>query len=74
MKIVTQSGTFSRTWLYPGQEDGWQMVSLDKLGAWFLLMIISFVLVTLVHRPQRLGDAIDSSSAETNVRPANAPD
>jgi len=31
-------------------------VSIGKLGAWFLLMIISFVLVTLVHRPRPLGE------------------
>jgi len=43
-------GTYSRAWLYPGQEDGWHMVSLGKLGAWYLLMIVSFVLVAAVHR------------------------
>ena len=42
-------GTFARAWTYPGQEDGWQPVSLAKLGSWFLLMLISFVLVSLVH-------------------------
>jgi uncharacterized membrane protein YoaT (DUF817 family) len=45
-------GTYSRAWLYPGQENGWTPVSLGKLGAWYLLMIISFVLVTIVHRPK----------------------
>lgn len=45
-------GTFSRAWMYPGQEDGWEMVSLAKLGAWYLLMIISFVLVSLIHREE----------------------
>lgn len=45
-------GTFGRAWVYPGQSDGWEMVSLNKLGAWFLLMIISVVLVSLVHRPE----------------------
>ena len=43
-------GTFARAWAYPWQEHGWQMVSLSKLGSWYLLMIISFVLVALVHR------------------------
>jgi uncharacterized membrane protein YoaT (DUF817 family) len=28
------------------------MVSIDKLGSWFLLMMISVVLVSLVHRPE----------------------
>jgi len=44
-------GTFAKAWTYPGQETGWEMVSLGKLGSWYLLMIISFVLVLLIHRP-----------------------
>jgi uncharacterized membrane protein YoaT (DUF817 family) len=54
-------GTFARAWAYPGQEDGWQPVSPAKLGAWYLLMYISFVLVASLHRarpdPQRKDDA-----------------
>ncbi len=42
--------TFANAWNYPGQEDGWEVVGLEKLGAWYLLMIISFVLVSLVQR------------------------
>lgn len=47
-------GTWSRAWIYPSQHAGWTLVSLHKLGAWYLLMILSFVLVTLVHRPRPL--------------------
>lgn len=43
-------GTFAKAWTYPGQISGWKMVSLSKLGSWYLLMIISFVLVAFVHR------------------------
>lgn len=43
-------GTFARAWTYPNQHDGWHMVSLAKLGSWYLLMIISFVLVSMVTR------------------------
>ena len=50
-------GTWSRAWLYPGQDSGWTPVPIGKLGAWYLLMIISFVLVTLVHRPRPLDPA-----------------
>ena len=42
-------GTFARAWTYPGQEYGWQMVSLAKLGSWYLLMLISFVLVEAIN-------------------------
>ena len=45
-------GTLGRAWVYPGQEAGWEPVSLAKLGSWYLLMIISVVLVSLVHRPE----------------------
>jgi uncharacterized membrane protein YoaT (DUF817 family) len=41
--------TFSNAWIYPDQKHGWQMVSPAKLGAWYLLMYISFVLVATVH-------------------------
>ncbi|WP_048648627.1 DUF817 domain-containing protein [Nitratireductor soli] len=46
-------GTWSRAWIYPSQAQSWTPVSLSKLGAWYLLMIISFVLVSLVHRPRQ---------------------
>jgi uncharacterized membrane protein YoaT (DUF817 family) len=42
-------GTFARAWVYPSQKGGWHPVSLDKLGSWYLLMIISFVLVAALH-------------------------
>lgn len=45
-------GTFARAWTYPDQAAGWRMVGLDKLGSWFLLMMISVVLVSLVRRPE----------------------
>lgn len=45
-------GTWSRAWIYPEQRDGWSLVSWSKLGSWYLLMLISVVLVTLVHPPR----------------------
>lgn len=47
-------GTFTRTWLYPSQSHGWAMVSLAKLGSWFLLLIISYTLVSLINRPREM--------------------
>jgi uncharacterized membrane protein YoaT (DUF817 family) len=45
-------GTFTKIWLYPSQRLGWSMVSIDKFGSWFLLLIISYTLVSLVHAPR----------------------
>ncbi len=41
--------TYSNVWIYPNQTTGWQMVPLAKLNAWYLLMLLSFVLVSLVN-------------------------
>ena len=50
--LAENLGTLSRAWISPDQADGWAMVSFAKLGSWFLLMIISIVLVSIVHRPE----------------------
>lgn len=47
-------GTLTGTWLYPSQLHGWSMVSFSKVGAWFLLMNISFVMVTMVNKPEEI--------------------
>lgn len=49
--IAENLATFGRAWTYPDQAAGWQMVSWAKFGSWFLLMIVSVVLVSLVHKP-----------------------
>jgi len=46
-------GTFAAAWRYPSQRDGWEWVPIEKMGAWYLLMLLSFVLVTIVHRPEK---------------------
>jgi uncharacterized membrane protein YoaT (DUF817 family) len=50
--IAENIATWSGAWLYPSQVDGWHPVPLDKLVSWFLLMIISVVLVAWVYKPQ----------------------
>lgn len=44
--------TFTKVWIYPSQTHIWHMVGIEKILAWFLLMIISFVLVSMIHKPQ----------------------
>jgi uncharacterized membrane protein YoaT (DUF817 family) len=54
--LAENIGTWSRVWRYPNQTNGWALVSIEKFGSWYLLMIISFVLVNLVHRPNRISE------------------
>ena len=68
-------GTFGAIWVYPHQRHGWQLVHFGKYGAWFLLMIISFVLVSLVH-PPRLPEAVElkeSPALNTSLSPETVP-
>ncbi len=40
--------TAGGAWLYPSQVRGWTAVPLVKLTSWFLLMLVSYTLVSLV--------------------------
>jgi uncharacterized membrane protein YoaT (DUF817 family) len=48
--LAENVGTFTSVWLYPSQMGSWQMVGLEKWGSWFLLMIISFIMIDILRR------------------------
>lgn len=54
--LAENIATWAGAWLYPNQEAGWELVSPQKIIAWFLLMIISVVMVTWVYRPRPPSD------------------
>lgn len=47
--MAENAGTYARAWIYPDQIEGWRPVSIQKFWAWYLLMILSFVLVSIVN-------------------------
>jgi hypothetical protein len=51
----------------PQQRHGWAMVSFAKLGSWYLLIMLSFVLVSLVHRPRAPGEGETTNPLLTGV-------
>ena len=66
-------GTFASAWIYPSQRHGWAMVGFGKLGSWYLLIMLSFVLVSLVHRPQAPGEGETTNPLETGLEEAQPP-
>ncbi|AZL61069.1 DUF817 family protein [Tabrizicola piscis] len=56
--IAENVGTATGTWVYSGQLPG-QIVSLGKLGSWYLLLYVAFVTVTLVTRRALSRSAVD---------------
>jgi uncharacterized membrane protein YoaT (DUF817 family) len=63
-------GTFTAAWMYPHQRHGWALVASSKLGAWFLLMIISYALVAMLNRPQRPPPENQCAAAAPWAKPA----
>jgi len=66
--IAENAGTFAAAWVYPSQRDGWHVVPIEKMGAWYLLMLLSFVLVSIVHKPVRMSEA-EFQAAQPARRP-----
>jgi uncharacterized membrane protein YoaT (DUF817 family) len=48
--IAEQIGTFARAWIYPHQAAGWSPVSFDKFTSWYMLLIFSFIIISLLYR------------------------
>jgi len=51
--LAENIGTFTSAWIYPHQRGGWTLVSLGKLNAWFLLMILSYTMVAALNGVQQ---------------------
>lgn len=68
--LAENIATWAGAWFYPHQLDGWQLVSPSKLVSWFLLMIISVVLVTWVYPPRPPATAASEGLASSGFRDA----
>ncbi|HJU32506.1 MAG TPA: DUF817 domain-containing protein [Hyphomicrobiaceae bacterium] len=66
--LAENIGTFTAAWMYPSQRLGWTLVSTGKLGAWFLLMIVSYAMVALLNRPADYAAAQDAERAAEAAR------
>jgi len=64
--LTENIGTATKTWLYPSQHQAWSMVSPAKLGSWFLLVIVSYTLVSLINAPRAL--RTDNADAEAGAQ------
>lgn len=49
--LAENIATLANVWLYPFQNNGWHIVSAQKIIAWYLLIIISFILVSIIRKP-----------------------
>ncbi len=47
--LAEQVGTFARAWIYPHQATGWHPVAFHMFTSWYLLIIFSFVIISLIY-------------------------
>lgn len=47
-----QIGTFARVWIYPNQAHTWTPVSFHMLTSWYLLLIFSFIIISMLQPKQ----------------------
>jgi len=66
--IAENVGTATGTWVYSGQVPG-QIVSLAKLGSWYLLLYVAFVTVTLVTRRALSDQPLDLTETRAIAEP-----
>ena len=75
--LAENGATFLDAWNYPGQVDVWEAVHASKLGAWALLVSMSFVLVATVKaqegRLYHVPSEPDVTSGDPTVSPGGGP-
>lgn len=60
--LAENIGTLMHVWLYPSQATTWQLVGTGKWGSWFLLMIISFIMIDIFRAAFRKIETKDRKS------------
>ncbi len=70
--IAENIGTYARAWVYPTQEEIWHPVHWQKIPAWFLLMMLSFVLVSLIQRDSLRGCRDGGGTVTGGSRPPSS--
>lgn len=65
--IAENIGTFTHIWLYPNQIKYWHLVSFNKIGSWFLLLILSFALVSIIYRNRLRHHKNNSTTSSTYI-------
>jgi uncharacterized membrane protein YoaT (DUF817 family) len=63
--IAENVSTYLGAWVYPEQRMAWQPVSFSKINAWFLLVIVSFLIVAdLKHMRDKQRLRLTANGAE----------
>lgn len=62
--IAENISTYLKVWKYPNQEAAWHVVHWGKIGSWFLLIIISVIIVVEL---KRLKETLSNSGQRSDI-------
>ncbi|MEI7512093.1 MAG: DUF817 domain-containing protein [Candidatus Uhrbacteria bacterium] len=71
--IAENISTFYGAWKYPHQLTTWSMVSFGKISSWYLLVIISFILIAYLKHVKELGQGDGAAERSEARRKENHP-
>ncbi|MBO8163215.1 MAG: DUF817 domain-containing protein [Brevibacillus sp.] len=63
--IAENIATFFGAWQYPNQQHGWELVHIGKISSWFLLIIVSFIIVAQLKHVKSQGRHTPATSSRT---------
>lgn len=58
--LAENIATFFNAWKYPDQQQSWHLVSIGKISSWFLLVIISVIIIAQLKHVKARRSAKDS--------------
>lgn len=69
--IAENIATFLGAWQYPNQRLAWDIVDPGKISSWFLLVIVSFIIVAQLKHVKEVLKKVDQQGSVTEI---NKPD
>lgn len=58
--VAENISTFFGAWQYPDQHHAWRLVHIGKISSWFLLVVISIIIVAQLKKVKQTEQAADS--------------
>lgn len=66
--VAENISTFLGAWSYPDQEQIWRVVHLGKISSWFLLVVISIIIVAQLKRVKAgIGAGPQNANSDPNI-------
>jgi uncharacterized membrane protein YoaT (DUF817 family) len=67
IRVAENIATFFGAWEYPYQSGAWSLVHAGKASSWFLLVIVSFLIVATLKQVKEKSAPVGNMAHDKNV-------